>query len=200
MSLVLTLPAQAKVRARYGRSDLQYVSLGYFEKDDVATIINHLRDTHMAERIGRSPLTTGLWGRSMGAVTALMYGAMDPTVVGLVLDSPFTSLVALADELSVNFLPPKVPKMFVSLGMKMVRSSIRKKAGFDIKHLETIALVDKCFSPALFAHGIDDNFIKPTHSQALYDKYAGPATLTLRGQKHHYGGGRPQRPPATFLL
>lgn len=127
----------------------------------------------------------GLWGRSMGAVTALMYGAMDPTVVGLVLDSPFTSLVALADELSVNFLPPKVPKMFVSLGMKMVRSSIRKKAGFDIKHLETIALVDKCFSPALFAHGIDDNFIKPTHSQALYDKYAGDKNIIMVEGDHN---------------
>lgn len=161
-----------------GKSEGEYVSLGWFEKDDVATIVNHLRDTHMAERIG-------IWGRSMGAVTALFYASTDPTIVGLVLDSPFSSLVTLADELSGNFLPPKVPKMFVSLGMKMVRNSIRKKAGFDIKDLDTLKIVDRCFSPALFAHGSDDNFIKPHHSQLLHDKYAGDKNIVFVDGDHN---------------
>jgi hypothetical protein len=36
--------------------------------------------------------TIGLWGRSMGAVTALMYADYDPSIGGLVLDSPFSNL------------------------------------------------------------------------------------------------------------
>lgn len=41
----------------------------------------------------------GLWGRSMGAATAIMYGASDPSIAGMILDSPFTSLKQLSKEL-----------------------------------------------------------------------------------------------------
>jgi len=33
----------------------------------------------------------GLWGRSMGAATAIMYGSKDKTISGMVLDSSFSS-------------------------------------------------------------------------------------------------------------
>lgn len=36
----------------------------------------------------------------MGAVTALMHADRDPSIAGLVLDSPFTSLRTLAEELA----------------------------------------------------------------------------------------------------
>ena len=35
----------------------------------------------------------------MGAATALMFGASDPSIAGMVLDSPFSSLSKLANEL-----------------------------------------------------------------------------------------------------
>lgn len=37
----------------------------------------HLRETY-------PNATIGLWGRSMGAVTALLYSAKDPTIAGVV--------------------------------------------------------------------------------------------------------------------
>ena len=46
----------------------------------------------------------------MGAATAIMYGATDPSIGGMVLDSPFSSLPKLAQELvtsdEVRYLPP----------------------------------------------------------------------------------------------
>jgi alpha-beta hydrolase superfamily lysophospholipase len=42
---------------------------------------------------------SGLWGRSMGAATAILYAHMDPSIAGMVLDSPFSSLSTLAKEL-----------------------------------------------------------------------------------------------------
>ena len=36
----------------------------------------------------------------MGAVTALMHADRDPSIAGLVLDSPFSSLKILAEELA----------------------------------------------------------------------------------------------------
>jgi alpha/beta superfamily hydrolase len=52
-----------------GLSDGEYVSLGFFEKDDLQSVIEYLRSTE------NTPTSTiALWGRSMGAATALMHG------------------------------------------------------------------------------------------------------------------------------
>jgi len=44
-------------------SEGDYISLGYYEKDDLSCVVDHLRKTEKVT-------TIGLWGRSMGAVTA----------------------------------------------------------------------------------------------------------------------------------
>lgn len=44
----------------------------------------------LRESAGVGPVA--LWGRSMGASSAVMVGARDSSVTGLVLDSPFASL------------------------------------------------------------------------------------------------------------
>jgi alpha-beta hydrolase superfamily lysophospholipase len=50
-------------------------------------------------RDGGHTSTLALWGRSMGAVTALLYSERDPSVAGIVLDSPFSRLTDLMKEL-----------------------------------------------------------------------------------------------------
>ncbi len=49
-------------------SDGQYITLGYYERDDVASIWEYLQRTGAASKYI-------LWGRSMGAVTSLLYAA-----------------------------------------------------------------------------------------------------------------------------
>ncbi len=66
--------------------------MGYYEKDDLACVIDYLRKCGFIGPIG-------LWGRSMGAVTSLLHADRDPTLACLVLDSPFTNLRKLAMEL-----------------------------------------------------------------------------------------------------
>lgn len=51
-------------------------------------------------RAGGHTTTLALWGRSMGAVTSLLYSERDPSVAGLVLDSPFSKLTDLMKELA----------------------------------------------------------------------------------------------------
>ena len=48
-------------------SEGDYVSLGHYEKDDLSAVVDFLRQS------GRVS-TLGLWGRSMGAATALQHG------------------------------------------------------------------------------------------------------------------------------
>jgi hypothetical protein len=57
--------------------------------------------------------------------------------------------------------------------MKLVRSTIKSKANFDINDLSPIDHVGECFIPSLFACATGDDFILPHHTQDLYDKYAG---------------------------
>ncbi len=58
----------------------------------------------------------------MGAVTALLYGDRDPSIAGMVLDSPFSNMRKLIDELARSYT--KIPGFLVAGALKLVRSSI----------------------------------------------------------------------------
>jgi alpha-beta hydrolase superfamily lysophospholipase len=73
--------------------------------DDLQAAVNYLRTQKLISRIG-------LWGRSMGAVTSLRYGAQDPSIAGMVLDSPFSNLNDLMMEL-VDVYKIRLPKFTV---------------------------------------------------------------------------------------
>ena len=60
-----------------GRSDGDWVTLGAHEVDDLEVVVTHLRVRYPDSAIA-------LWGRSMGAVTCLLYGHRDPTIAGMV--------------------------------------------------------------------------------------------------------------------
>jgi len=98
----------------------------------------------------------------MGAVTALLHGDRDPSIGGMVLDSPFSNLRTLCDELAASH--SKVPKFLVGAAMAFVGKTIKKKAGFDLNKLTPITHVKECFIPALFAAGEHDEFIRPHHT------------------------------------
>eukprot|EP01097_Dermamoeba_algensis_P007174 TRINITY_DN4497_c0_g1_i1.p1 TRINITY_DN4497_c0_g1~~TRINITY_DN4497_c0_g1_i1.p1 ORF type:complete len:440 (+),score=68.52 TRINITY_DN4497_c0_g1_i1:82-1320(+) len=148
-----------------GLSGGEYISLGYYEKDDLGAVVNYLRTSGTVSRIG-------LWGRSMGAATCIMYGATDPSIAGMVLDSSFSSLQVLCLELA-NSTQVKVPKLMINGVLKIIKKSVQKKANFNLEECEPVKHVGSCFSPALFAHAKGDTFILPHHSKTLSSKYAG---------------------------
>lgn len=62
-----------------GRSEGNWVTLGANEVEDLTTVVDYLRADESTSYIG-------LWGRSMGAVTALLYSRRDPSIAGMVRD------------------------------------------------------------------------------------------------------------------
>ncbi|PNT14411.1 hypothetical protein POPTR_010G029200v4 [Populus trichocarpa] len=152
-----------------GLSGGDHVTLGWNEKDDLMAVVNYLRQDGNVSLIG-------LWGRSMGAVTSLMYGAEDPSIAGMVLDSPFSDLVDLMMEL-VETYKFRLPKFTVKFAIQYMRKSIQKKAKFDIMDLNTIKVAKSCFVPVLFGHAIDDDFIRPHHSQSIFEAYMGDKNI-----------------------
>ena len=157
-------------------SEGQYISLGYFEKDDVEVIMDYLRKKETVSAIG-------LWGRSMGAATALMHADRDPTIAGMVLDSAFSSLKILAEDLCKNYT--KMPKFLLSGGLSVIRKTIKSKANFDINFLTPINHVKQGFVPAFFVAAEGDDFIEPKHTKLLHKEYSGDKNIIIVEGDHN---------------
>ncbi|KAG2315277.1 hypothetical protein Bca52824_018399 [Brassica carinata] len=165
-----------------GLSDGDYVSLGWHEKDDLKTVVSYLRNSNQVSRIG-------LWGRSMGAVTSLLYGAEDPSIAGMVLDSAFSNLFDLMMEL-VDVYKIRLPKFTVKVAVQYMRRVIQKKAKFNIMDLNCLKVSPKTFIPALFGHASGDKFIQPHHSDHILKCYAGDKNIIKFDGDHN--SSRPQ--------
>jgi len=152
-----------------GLSGGDYVSLGWHEKEDLKCAVSHLRANKQVS-------TIGLWGRSMGAVTSLLYGAEDPSIAGMVLDSAFTNLYDLMMEL-VDVYKIRVPKFTVKMAVQYMRRIIQKRAKFDIMDLNVLKLAPKMSIPALFGHGLNDMFIQPHHCERIHQAYGGDKSI-----------------------
>lgn len=70
----------------YGYSDKDNCTLGLKEKDDLEAVINFCKRVYGFRRVY-------IWGRSMGAVTAILLAEANGTSCcnGMILDSPFSS-------------------------------------------------------------------------------------------------------------
>jgi len=163
-----------------GKSEGDWVSLGAYEKDDLMVVIEHLRSTGTTS-------TIALWGRSMGAATSLLHGERDPSIAGMVLDSSFSDLTVLAEEMvergrRQGFF---APGFVVAMAIRWIRSSVKKQADFDIHDLSPIRHADKCFIPALFVAAEGDEFVPKHHSQEIHKVYAGDKSIIVVEGDHN---------------
>ncbi|CAE7435940.1 yqkD [Symbiodinium sp. CCMP2592] len=163
-----------------GQSEGEFISLGHFEQLDLQVLIQHLRN------LGARLL--GLWGRSMGAVTAILRAAEDFGISALVLDSPFSNLPMVAQELVQSQVG--LPDFLVSLALSRVRTEIQERAHFDIQELLPIRSAPRARSPALFAVADDDDFVLPHHTHDLHAVWGTEAKLVTFQGGHN--GSRPK--------
>jgi len=163
-----------------GKSDGDFVSLGYYEREDLMSVIAHLRGTGAVSDIA-------LWGRSMGAVTSLMNVDRDPSIACMILDSAFADFTQLANEIAEKGRKQGafLPKIVVSVVLKMVKISVMKQAHFNINDASPILHAEKSFIPALFIAARDDSLISPIHTKAIYKHYAGNKDLIMVEGNHN---------------
>ena len=166
-----------------GKSEGDYISLGYYEKEDVKCIIEYLQKSKKVGKIA-------LWGRSMGAVTAIMYASEHPNdISALILDSGFYSLKKLIYELVKSKV--SLPDFIIDQVLKQVKETVKEKAGFNLDHLETVFYAKNCKTPAFFLHGEDDNFVNKTHCTNLFNDYKGDDKI-IRIVKGKHNTARPK--------
>lgn len=146
-----------------GNSGGEYISLGHFERCDVKDAVVYARENLGVDKVA-------LWGRSMGAGTAFLALAEDPSISCAVVDSPYTSLTRLVRELAGSF---GVPGCLTGLAMRLLRRRVREKAGFDISDVKPVEAATHAVAPIFIIHGANDSFIDCDHARMLFDAYAG---------------------------
>jgi pimeloyl-ACP methyl ester carboxylesterase len=153
-----------------GVSGGDHVTLGINERIDLAVIVDHLRASPLVSELG-------LWGRSMGAVSSIMYAARDPTSIRfLVLDSPFSTLRFLIADL-VAAHADWAPTAFIEVIVEKVRRHIIRSAMFDINDLDVLSAARRCRVPCLIIHGKSDDFVLPKHGKWISEAWGGGGSL-----------------------
>jgi fermentation-respiration switch protein FrsA (DUF1100 family) len=133
----------------YGKSSGAISEQGFYQDGDAA--YNYLVETKQF-----TPGNILLYGRSIGTGVAVNVASRH-IAKGLILESPYTSLGALANE--------KLPFFFPSLYLQ-----------FQFDNLKKIAKVPY---PVILLHGTDDELIPAAHSQRLLQAVPGKKKLIL---------------------
>jgi pimeloyl-ACP methyl ester carboxylesterase len=147
-----------------GLSEGKYISLGYHESNDLENVINFVEKI---EGVGN----IGIWGRSMGAATTMIYAHRNRRIKAICLDSPFADFMELAKEIVLQQIT--LPSFLIVGMLKIIGSTIFDKNGLDIEKLKPIDSAPKTFQPALFIHAKNDKLINVNHSIELFHKYGG---------------------------
>jgi len=164
--------------AACGKSQGDYVSLGHYEHQDLDSIVKYL-----SSRPEVGPI--GIWGRSMGAVTTLLYNDTARRVSAICCDSAFSSLVELMWDVGKNQQSISLPPWLIRSVIALIRNRVRALAGFDIEDVVPLEKAKNRSVPALFVHAQQDSFIPVSHSRQLYEQYSGVKEFIEIGGDHN---------------
>jgi dipeptidyl aminopeptidase/acylaminoacyl peptidase len=143
-----------------GKSEGEYISLGYYEKKDLKIIIDFV---YKLPNVG--PI--GLWGHSMGAATIILYAAKDPRISCICVDSSFSDFSVLLKEISEKYIT--IPNFVYSSAHSLVKEMVLNRNKLDIDKLKPIEQVTKIGIPTYFIHAKKDELIHSDHSLRLYE-------------------------------
>lgn len=152
-----------------GKSEGDYLSMGWLEKDDVVKWVQEIVSFDEQAQII-------LYGESMGAATVMMASgeALPENVKAVVEDCGYTSAYAMFKaQLKERFGLPEFP----FLPAAQVIGNLR--AGFDFKDASAIDQIKKTSLPILFIHGGSDDYVPTYMGQELYDAYQGDKQLLI---------------------
>lgn len=159
-----------------GESDGDFISLGYYETQDVNYLMDFLHSTfHLGP--------FALWGRSMGAATAVL--ARYPKLKCIVVDSTYTSVNDVVGAIAKK---QKLPGFLVPAVLWFLKNTVKGKAGFnmaDVSPLEVGSQPDAV--PMIQGHATDDEFIPIEQGRTLFSAYSNTDKVFLHLTGGHNG-------------
>ena len=163
-----------------GYSEGEYISLGFHEKWQLKNVVDFIENYPGVGEIG-------LWGRSMGAATTLIYASMDKRIKAIVVDSPFTDFRRVAKETCMAQV--SIPGFLIEGAISIIGKSVYNKNKMKINEIKPIEAVKKCDIPVMFVHAKDDDMVNFQHTLDLYNNYRG----INKEIKEVYGGHNAKR-------
>ena len=164
-----------------GYSEGEYISLGYHEKFQLKNIVDFVENYPGVGEIG-------LWGRSMGAATSLLFASMDKRIKAIVVDSPFADFRRVAKEMCMAQV--SIPGFLIEGAISIIGKSVYNKNKMKINEIKPIESVKKCDIPVIFVHAKDDDMVNFQHTLDLYNNYRG----IFKEIKEVSGGHNSKRP------
>ncbi len=149
-----------------GYSEGEFITLGIKEAKDTRIVIDYVRKNHPIDKII-------LWGRSMGAVTALLYSEDKinrSLISGLILDSPFSSFKKMIHDIVASKVKG-IPKCLINTLLYFIMNTVKKKTGTDLTKIKPIKVVDKIDVPGFFLVCKNDIIARPDKVKDLYIRY-----------------------------
>ncbi|KAJ1487103.1 Alpha/Beta hydrolase protein [Baffinella frigidus] len=166
-----------------GLSSGNIVTLGHSERRDVEVVLDFLKENAAVSFIA-------LYGRSMGAATALLVAADDRyyhCISGLVIDSCYTSVRQVLEDLSNTYVGQNqlLSSMGVGPAIELLRAAVKAKASFDIDSVDILAAAPHCQAPVLIAHTRNDKLVNVAHSHRIWEEYGGDKQLSVFDGDHN---------------
>lgn len=144
----------------HGLSGGEFLTYGYYEKDDLKALIHWIYQQFGADTI------VGIHGESMGASTALLYaGAADNQAAFYIADCPFSDFDTIISERYKHNYPrlPRFPFLPIS------RYLWRKRLGFGWDVVSPVNFMKEINKPVLLIHTKNDRFTSLAHAIRLHD-------------------------------
>ena len=121
----------------------------------------------------------------MGAVTAILYANENPnTLEAIILDSPFADLKQVVIHL-VKSRQKYIPNFILKGLLLIVRSTIKKKANFDINNIEPLKCVENLKIPAYILFSFADEFIPYGQFEDILRGYGGEKQYEIIDGSHN---------------
>lgn len=143
-----------------GHSEGEFITLGPKEARDTAVIIDYVR-----EKCGVNQVI--LWGRSMGAVAAILFASENNhRISGLILDSPFSCFRRMIYD--IVYSRNRVPTCLIDFVMHFLVKTVRNKTGVCMYSIKPIKSVPKVTTPCFYMVSHEDLISRPDKVKDLY--------------------------------
>lgn len=165
----------------YGSSEGEYSTLGMKEHKDLRAVVTYLRECLDIEDIY-------LWGRSMGAVTSILFAhhSHDIDIQGMVLDSPFTETKTMICDLIQS--RASVPRFLIKTALLPIASTIKTKTNYDVLNNNPIDMAGSVGMPVYVFVAKDDVISRPERVEQMFNKFTSRQKVfeVIDGEHHTY--------------
>lgn len=160
-----------------GCSQGEYISLGHFEGRDLQFLLNMLEATFAMNSFA-------LWGRSMGAATALMIN--DPRIKCRITDAAYATIKGVCKAIALSM---GVPSWMCGTAIWLLGLAVDDKADFDLTKVRPVDVVksEKNNIPIIIGHAKDDEFVPFKHSVRIFKAYNCPDKTFVELENGHNG-------------